>query len=92
MCVDDIHCEPKITISFSLEGDFLSAAYSDNINLTVDYEQLCNFLISRLNKPEDLTINNLQFLIKTFSPLINNGLINLEVRCAHAYLKDQRIL
>ena len=91
-CIFDPTCKPQLKFSFKLEGDFLPAASSDNINETVDYEQLCKFVSSRLNKPEDLDINNFKLVIREFSPLIHAGFVMLEVSCAHASSKDQRTL
>lgn len=91
-CVYDHECRVKLKVSFELEGDFLNAAYSDNIRHTVDYEQLCKFINARFTKPEDINLNNLKLAIKDFSPLINTGFVTLEVSCAHTYSKDQGLL
>jgi dihydroneopterin aldolase len=84
-CAYDQHCPCNINISYELTGNFLQAALNDDINYTVDYDLLSQYIIKYLQACVILNLHELKKIIKKFSCLIKSGKLELELRCPHVY-------
>lgn len=84
-------CSTAVSISFQLEGDFLKAATSDQLDHTVDYDALCQKIEGTL-LGESVNLTVLQECILNFSSLISGGYTELSLSCPHIFLKERGLL
>jgi dihydroneopterin aldolase len=94
-CAIDDKTLLHVCLSFCLDGNFLPAAYSDNLSDTLDYEALCGHIARSITINSCASFLQLAEEIKqeilNFSPLISGGSISLAVHCHDAFTIDKEL-
>lgn len=89
VCSENPSLVAHLQFSFRLTGDFLQAAFDDDIKKTIDYDALSSFIHQSIatkncsSLPE--FIPNLKSQVLHYAPLISGGRISLSFHCHDAF-------